>query len=254
MYKIYGLKLKTDDIIKYVGATKQPLQYRLTSHINSVKYLKQKRKVNWIIQNINNIEIVELHSNIQTIHEADELEVFYIDKYSENNLLNYLRGGYSSQNREHKGSIPWNKGIPCSYKEKCRLSNNTKIKVYCYDLSGNFLREFDSIKEASQTLNIARASISNSLKAKDGLGKAKEWMFRTYKSKSIPEHDFKSENAKPKGLKGRTVFTVLDIESNKEYSLYEYSKLKGIKEATLRLHERKGYNGNLYKIFRKGVK
>ena len=33
--------------------------------------------------------------------------------------------------------------------------------VYCYDISGNFIREFNSIKKASETTKVSRSQIKN---------------------------------------------------------------------------------------------
>lgn len=71
------------------------------------------------------------------IEELDEREIYWISYYnSYYNGYNCTKGG--SRNTDH-----------------------FKKKVYCYDVNGIFIEEFESVNEAAEKLNILPLSISN---------------------------------------------------------------------------------------------
>ena len=134
----------------YIGMTCKDLNKRLNQHINkslrdSDRYTK---KENWIRKRISEnykIEIILLEDDLSR-EEAIELEVAYISKYKLSNLTNLTTGGEGVS-----GYI---------YSKEQKLNWYNSIKVYQYDLNGNFIKEWESGKEAQTTLgisNIARA-------------------------------------------------------------------------------------------------
>lgn len=94
MYKIYGLKLKDDNMIKYIGYTSRELEVRLKEHLSVTIYLKHKNG-QWLKKYKNEIEIVLLESNIQSHEDVCKKEIFYIKEYNElgYNLNNATFGG-----------------------------------------------------------------------------------------------------------------------------------------------------------------
>lgn len=94
-YKIYGLKLKGSDDIKYIGRTSESINTRLKKHYNNAKYAKNKNhRVNWILKHINNIEILLIEDDIQTFEDSCQREIYYILLYKEKyELVNDTNGG-----------------------------------------------------------------------------------------------------------------------------------------------------------------
>ena len=89
-YKIYGLRVKGDNNIRYIGYTKRELHTRLYHHLYDAKRGLTYRKCNWIRKNDYNIEIVSLLDNL-SYEKALEMEKLYISKYD--NLTNMTKGG-----------------------------------------------------------------------------------------------------------------------------------------------------------------
>lgn len=151
MYKIYGLTSEKDkNIIKYVGLTSKLLSKRLKQHIyTSTKKNKNKysKKEAWIKNRISNgfeIKIFELESDL-TKQEAIDLEISWISYYGLENLTNSTIGGDGINGKIY------------SYEEKLNWYN--AIKVYQFDLNGNFICEYKTITDCAKKLNISHSSI-----------------------------------------------------------------------------------------------
>lgn len=95
MFKIYALKLKDSSDIRYIGRTSESIDIRLRKHISNAKSAKTKNyRVNWILKNIINIEIITIEDNITTFEESCIKEIEYIKKYRDIfNLINLTNGG-----------------------------------------------------------------------------------------------------------------------------------------------------------------
>jgi hypothetical protein len=94
-YKIYALKLKDSDEIRYVGRTSESLDIRLSKHKTNAKFDKKKTHRHfWILKNYDNIEIILIEDNILTFEESCQKEIEYIREYrSKYNLINLTDGG-----------------------------------------------------------------------------------------------------------------------------------------------------------------
>lgn len=96
MYKIYGLKLKNSDEIRYIGYTGKTLKNRLYRHLSEC-YKYNHKNANWIKKHkdIECIDIVLIEDDIYEIEEAWIREIYYIDKYRNNQfeLNNSTDGG-----------------------------------------------------------------------------------------------------------------------------------------------------------------
>lgn len=108
--------------------------------------------------NGNILEEYELVSDIK-----DKRSAVYLSKRNKQTLKskNY---GYISKNDYYDGYKPkqtttWNKGLT-------GLDSHNKKKIYVYDLYGRFYKTYDSIKDASISLNVSVSNISKVLNIK----------------------------------------------------------------------------------------
>jgi len=113
-YKIYGLKAKNSDEIKYIGLTTLLVQKRLSKHLNDKKI---NHKTNWIKKiGKDNIELIIIEENIINFQLLCEREIYYIAKYKAegHKLTNITNGGegtlgrYVKLTQEHKDKISLN--------------------------------------------------------------------------------------------------------------------------------------------------
>lgn len=83
-----------------------------------------------------------------------------------------------------KGNVPWNKGIPADteFLKKCQQSQECKA-VLQYDLSGNFIKEHASIRDAAKEIGITAANMSNCVhhRRNQRTYKGYVWIFKTEK-------------------------------------------------------------------------
>lgn len=89
-HKVYGLRVKGNINIRYIGITKRTLHRRLYHHLYECKKGLTYRKCNWIRSNNYNVEIFLIQDNL-TIDEAKALEIKLIS--SIDNLTNTTAGG-----------------------------------------------------------------------------------------------------------------------------------------------------------------
>lgn len=108
-YKLYGLRAKNTEEIKYIGITSRSLKERLGGHRFASKQPENKYKVCTWFRNVgaDNVEIVLLN----TYDTVDEMKQAEKDKIKElrsegHDLLNHTDGGDGMW-----GFTPWNKGI-----------------------------------------------------------------------------------------------------------------------------------------------
>jgi hypothetical protein len=109
LHKIYGLKLKDDDKIRYIGLTKQSLSRRMIGHFSHAKDRKYKVS-NWLNKYKDNVEIILIEDNIPTREECCKKEREYIKLFKSfgANLLNHTDGGEIGNYKiGHKKSQEW---------------------------------------------------------------------------------------------------------------------------------------------------
>lgn len=153
-------------------------------------------------------EVIEmLPSDLKILNER---EVYWIEelrcnrcRYPVEHNLNLTDGGQGStgnkrtdeqlknQHKFPKGNTPWNKGIKLPYVDKLIEANTTRKHVFSYDLDGNFIKEYTSIKTASKELGVARCAISNVARGTGGQKRAKEYQFRFFKTDKIEQYNGK---------------------------------------------------------------
>ena len=179
-YKVYKIqRIDTNEIV-YIGITKNKLQQRFSSHLREKK--NNLKKVNYFQKYRDLLEIVCIEKGIENLKQANEKEIYYIKKYRNLgcNLLNATDGGDGTLNFES-----WNKGIKCNYVDKLMQNSPNAKKIYSYDLNGNFLKEYNSIKKASEETNSSRSAIKNIADLKSRFVTSKNKTFRYFKADKV---------------------------------------------------------------------
>lgn len=179
-YKVYKIKRIDTKEIVYIGITKNKLHKRFSSHLSDKR--RNQKKVNYFQKYRDLLQIVCIEEGIETLQEANKKEIYYIKKYKNLgcNLLNATDGGDGTLNFES-----WNKGIKCNYVEKLIQNSPNAKKIYSYDLNGNFLKEYNSIKKASEDLLTPRSAIKNIADLKSSFISYKNITFRYFKKENI---------------------------------------------------------------------
>jgi hypothetical protein len=133
MYKIYGLKSKNENFIRYVGYTKLKLTKRLTNHLSESRN-RDTHKDRWVRSNNLNIDIILIEENINSFELALEREIYWIKKYKEEfniDLVNSTNGGNGTLgyklNEEQKENLRnKNLGKKLTEEHKTKIKNSTK--------------------------------------------------------------------------------------------------------------------------------
>ena len=209
---IYCLKDPRDLSVKYVGKSNNPKK-RLREHIYESKNKKTKRE-RWISKliKLNLLPILEV---LKEIDKGDSIiwEPFYIKKFKQEgfDLVNYDELGMGTPGDKIKNK-----------KVLKKLHNKSKTKINQYDYNGEFIKSFNSLREAEKILKINHGNIS---KCCSGEYKhAGGYIFKKETDKSEVEK-LNNINAKPKKV------IEFDLQENKikEYnSISEASKQTGI--------------------------
>lgn len=193
---------------KYIGITKRTTNERW---MNGYGYKRQKiiynaiNKYGW-----NNVKHIILLNNL-SFEDACKKEIEYIKKYNTNNIkfgYNSSTGGeksalgfrHSNEAKEkiktnnakywknkHRGSNFMSKIAKGNKNRKGKThSENSKqlnrekhsIKVLQYDLNDNFIKEWNSIKEAELFYNLSKGSISKVCKKKRITTGGYKWKYK----------------------------------------------------------------------------
>jgi hypothetical protein len=154
--KIYALKDPFTLEIRYIGFTRVKLNERFSQHKHeALKRKKLTHCYNWFRKcfNCGKLPIIELLEDKILIKDWGEKEQYWIDKYP--NLTNQKKGGCGVHlNTDKDGRI--------------RSIESKKIPIVQLDLTGKFIKKWNSIMEAElhfsnkYTGNIYRAVNSNS--------------------------------------------------------------------------------------------
>lgn len=144
--KIYVLVEPVSLKVRYIGVTHKSLKDRLTSHIYEAKYTPHYNwhKSNWInkLLRMNSKPIIRLLKIYSTREEAEKIESEMIQKYK-TRLVN----------------IATDNGV---FSSKSAMVHNSK-KVYVYDYFGNYVKEYNSIINCSQDMQIYHSTVSRCL-------------------------------------------------------------------------------------------
>jgi hypothetical protein len=164
---IYTLSDPETKEIRYIGKTVKKLKTRLSDHLYSAKQGNNHR-INWIKSIVNRKLIPEIDI-IEVIpwDESQECEIYWIAQFKAwgFRLVNLTIGGEGCINRKlSKETI-----------EKIRLGNGKK--VYQYDKNGNYIRSFDSCKEAGKSINKGNSKIASCAKGNRRLAYNYQWSY-----------------------------------------------------------------------------
>ncbi len=144
---IYGLVDPRNNKIRYIGKTIHP-KNRLSGHISECKNKKViHHRAKWIrsILKLNLRPLIKF-IKICPLDEFYKYESEYIKLYESNNLTNSDMSG--------SGNIGRRREIID------RQINKVSKIVYQYDLNGNFIKEYKSVRDASRNLGINHSNIS----------------------------------------------------------------------------------------------
>lgn len=150
-YKIYGLKIKDNNRIYYVGRTSNLLSTRLSKHKTNAKLSRTNNyRANWINKHGDEIEIVLIEGGIKTKQEACEKEIYYIAFYKEKfgSLINATIGGdggcegykHSAESKKKIGDA--HRGISKPYVSKI-MSNRKVTKETLKKMSDNTKKQIE---------------------------------------------------------------------------------------------------------------
>jgi len=202
---IYSLSDPITEQIRYIGKTNN-IKKRYNKHINESKKNTKSHKKAWINSLINK----SLFPTIQVIDIVLEKEWKFWEIYWINQmkswgfkLTNEMNGGEGV----NVGNIPWNKGIKGSIKanrtsfkkgsmigEKTRIKKGQRLsiktefkkggipwnrkKIQQFDLNGNFIKTWNSIIDAANSIGVTYGAISNCLKRKTNKCKGFIWKIK----------------------------------------------------------------------------
>lgn len=167
--------------VRYVGKTIRPKE-RFKEHLKECLSLKTY-KDKWLnkLKSKNLIPIFKV-LKICSLSEFEKYEEFYIKKYQSRFLTNSDESGQGNKNRK---------------RELVENSNFNRKIVYQYNLNGDFIQEYKSVRECSRQLNINHANITRCC---NGISKhASGFIFRYDNNSRIEKID------NPNAIKKRVV-------------------------------------------------
>lgn len=165
--KIYCLYNPYNSKIRYIGRTKSSLKRRLSQHIcKANKNYSNSHKENWIRSLLKN-GIRPKIKLLKTLYcswlESHLIEKQLIEKYYvKHSLVNGVDAGPGNliKNINQNNEIIRKQKIK-EYFNKEENKTNFYNKIYCYDSNGNFVKEYKSVKFASDELSVKKTAISN---------------------------------------------------------------------------------------------
>ena len=105
----------------------------------------------------------------------------------------------------------------------------TKKKVYCYNLQGEFLTEYDSISEAERQTGISNSNICRAIKT---CGRTQKFLWSYEKADILPAYKRKVSHA-PKQGKSVLQYSKEGILLNQFRTLAEAKQITGISDASI---------------------
>jgi group I intron endonuclease len=161
-YKIYALKLKDEEIIRYVGLTKKTLMDRFKRHLRITSKMNTKNG-NWINKHKDNIEIILIEEDIKTTETASEREIYWIKYYTEigNDLTNGTLGGFKGEPTEETRNK-----LSESQKGK-KLSQETKDKIRSSLIGRN------QTSEHIENTKRSKIGYKHSVKSRENIGNSR---------------------------------------------------------------------------------
>lgn len=187
-YKIYCLKHPITLEIRYIGATSSTLKNRFYQH----KYMALQKQgqtyvAKWfrkIVKETNLLPIIELLEEC-TCENWEEREKYWINFYP--NLTNLREGG--------KGII-----VNRTLDSVERSSRAKWKKIVQFDLEGNFIKIWNSIKEACTFYKKSQSAITNVLKQHGGTKTVDNFYWMYYEEYILKGFNVVEKINKPKKI------------------------------------------------------
>lgn len=255
--KIYGLYDPITGDIRYVGKTALRLSARRSGHVKD----KQNTYKTWWIRSLlkkglkPEIRVIEICAEENWV----ERENYWISYYKEAGfrITNQVEGGggmkvgykhtpatiekiREAAKKQNKGKFKKGRIRPASEMEKCQK------KVLQYDLQGNFIRKWESIRAASGGIGIFTSNISSCLRNICKQAGGFQWKY--YEEEFLLKID--EYNTKVKSSSG--VRGISFVKSRSKWAVY--TKVEGktkyigefftIKEAKIK---KQNYENNLHR-------
>lgn len=151
---IYCLICPETNIVKYIGKSKDPIK-RFRSHLSKNNLLESTKKNNWLVSLLreNLIPVMEIIDEVPE-KEIDYWERFYIQLFRSwgFELLNGTEGGdgYDWTGRKHSDYS----------KFRNKINSPSRKSVAQFDLKGNLIGEYLSLREAGKITGINKSHIS----------------------------------------------------------------------------------------------
>lgn len=192
---IYGIYFQESNKF-YIGQTKN-FKRRLYHYLN--KDNNGGHLVKSAILKYNKDKIFIKVLEIISLEDLDNREIFYIELYN-----SYIKDkGYNLTFGGQKGKVNSETLLK-------KIESSRKVKVASYDLKGQLIKIYNSVKEASRELNIGDSDIHRCCKTK---GRRNGYLFSKGLEKEI-------EVLNPNKIKGRwnkSLYKVIDTIKNEEY-------------------------------------
>ena len=212
-YRVYGLYVDGQELIRYIGFTKKKIQTRLNEHTSESKYLKTK-KDRWIqkyLRNEKQICAIELDSTFD-FEEVKKKEINLIAMYKScgANLMNGTNGG--------DGSINYRPT------EEAKIANgiSKSKKVYCFDFkTKELIADYPSITKMIKELKLSKTLVAKVLNGSSNFHKdftfSKDGICPT---PFTPKHTAWNKGISTKGTQ-RFRFTETKLEKNEQIITFE---------------------------------
>jgi hypothetical protein len=212
-YRVYGLYVDGQELIRYIGFTKKKIQTRLNEHTSESKYLKTK-KDRWIqkyLRNEKQICAIELDSTFD-FEEVKKKEINLIAMYKScgANLMNGTNGG--------DGSINYRPT------EEAKIANgiSKSKKVYCFDFkTKELIADYPSITKMIKELKLSKTLVAKVLNGSSNFHKdftfSKDGICPT---PFTPKHTAWNKGISTKGTQ-RFRFTETKLEKDGEITTFE---------------------------------
>lgn len=162
---IYCLLHPITNEVRYIGVTSLSLSQRLSQHIWDSKN-RLSHKSNWIKSTFNETGRFPVIEELEIVDDAnwELMEQYWISQFKVwgFNLVNTSIGGC---------------GVIKDVFGRKRSIEAHKKKVYQYDISGAFMQEYSSIKEASETLGLSKGAVGECVKGRCKTSGGFRWSF-----------------------------------------------------------------------------
>lgn len=206
---IYTLIDPETNKVRYVGKTINP-KNRLKDHIYE-SYRTRNYRCSWIKSLLDkNLKPIFKIVEVCPLINFEDREAYHISLYNFCELTNSDERGQGNKNRK---------------RELIQNGNYRNRKVYQYDLNGEFIRDYKSVREASRQLSITHANITRCC---NGIVKHASGFIFSYKKETI------EPISRPNAIK----MPVIEIDSegnviNEWVSIMDCSRKTGIDNGNL---------------------